>query len=96
MDTFKAMLIAEGEIKEGTYVLTNEYEKANEGNEEAEEEEGEGDDEEGVGEESEEASAEEEVEEVEEEVEEVRGRGPNLLSACLQINKKKNTKTDPK
>ena len=25
-----------------------------------------------------------------------RGRGPNLLSACLQINKKKNTKTDPK
>ena len=39
---------------------------------------------------------EEEVEEVEEEVEEVRGRGPNLLSACLQINKKKNTKTDPK
>jgi hypothetical protein len=56
----------------------------------------------------EEDEVEEEVEEEvmeeveEEEVEEVevgrldRGRGPNLLSACLQINKKKNTKTDPK
>ena len=31
-----------------------------------------------------------------EEVELVGGRGPNLLSACLQINKQKNTKTDSK